>query len=217
MARSPSLCPGSFKICDGFEDATLNARWTQDTNGGTFTLDNTFAYRGNQSLHLHSNGAAAAGADPFTNLVTSSQLPLSGTAYARVFFYFPPGYPGAFNQVINFSNTSGTGTAFGTKNGHPVLNDYASPGDYAESATTIPTGEWVCLSLSISQTAATGTVKLFIRDVEVTDVTASAVGTPSMDHVYIGIDWVGNPSNFGPTDVWIDELVVNDSPVSCPM
>jgi len=217
MARNPSLCPGSFKICDGFEDATINALWSQDTSGGTFTLDNTFSYRGNQSLHLHDNGAAAAGADPFTNLVTHMAFPLSGVAYARVFFYFPPSFPGNFTQVINFSNTGGSGVAFGTKNNHPVLNDYASPADYAESTATIMTGQWVCLSLSVTQTASTGTVKVFVHDAEATDVTTTTSGTPTMDHVYIGLDWNNNPANQPPTDVWIDEVVINDSPVSCTM
>ena len=92
-----------------------------------------------------------------------------------------------------------------------------APASYAESATTIPTGEWVCLALSISQSGATGAVKLFVKDVEVADVTAGAAGTPSMSHVYLGLDWVGNPASFAATDVWIDEVVINDSPVTCSM
>jgi hypothetical protein len=217
MARNPSLCPGTFKICDGFEDATINARWSQDTSGGTFTLDNTFSYRGNQSLHLHDNGAASAGADPFTNLVTHMAFPLSGVAYARVFFYFPPTYPGAFNQVMNFSDESGNGVAFATKTDNPLLNDYTTPVAYNQSSTTIPLGQWVCLSMSVVQGTNPGAVKLFVKDAEVTDVTANNTGTPTWSHIYIGMDWVGNPANQPATDIWIDEVVINDSPVLCTM
>jgi hypothetical protein len=218
MSHAVSLCPGTYKLCDGFEAATISsANWNQDTNGGTFTIDTGFAYRGNQSLHIHNNGSANAGANPFTNLTNFSAFPLSGTAYARAFFYFPPSYPGAFNQVLNFANGSGDGAAFATKNGHPVLNDYTAPTAYNESATTIPTGKWVCLSLSIAQGASTGTAKLFVDDVEVADVTATGVGTPTMSHIYIGVDWVNNPASFPANDVWVDEVIINDSPVTCAM
>ncbi len=213
---NPSLCPGTFKICDGFEDATLNARWTQDTSGGTFTLDKSRFYRGSQSLHMHAAASPNAGTDPFCNLVANN-LTLSGTAYVRAFFYFPSAnYPGAFNQVLNFADATTNGTAFATKNGYPVLNDYSSPVSYAESTTKpLPMDQWVCLALSVSQSGTTGPVKLFIWDAEVTDVTFANAATPTMTHVYLGLDWVGNPAAFPATDVWMDEVVINDSPVSC--
>jgi len=218
LAYVPSLCPGTFKICEDFEAATLNGTlWTQDTDdSGTFTIDTTRAYRGKQSLHIHDNGGAA-NSSPFTNLTTFSQFPLSGTAYVRAFFYFPPGYPNNFSQAMNFSNAGGSGAAFGTKNGHPVLNDYSPPAAFNESTTTFPTGQWVCLSMSIPQTASTGTVKVFVDDMEVTDVTANGVGTPSMSHIYIGVDWVNNSSSVPANDIWVDEIVINDSPVPCTM
>lgn len=217
LAFDPSLCPGTYKICDGFEAATVDARWSKDTdNAGTFTIDNTRAFRGKQSLHIHDNGGGS-GSSPFTNLVTHSQFPLSGTAFVRAYFFFPPGYQSAFNQVLNFSDESGNGASFATKNGHPVLNDYSPPTAFNESATPLPTGEWVCLSMSMTQTAATGTVKLFLRDAEVADVTATGVGTPSMSHIYIGLDWVNNTSAVAASDVWVDEIIINDSPVTCAM
>src|SRR5262249_46527583 len=150
--------------------------------------------------------------DPYANLYTASILPLSGTAYARVWVYLATGsYPTAFNQVINFANAGGAGTAFATQNDFPILNDYATPLSYAEStSTTLPRDRWICLALSIAQGSATGPVKLFVNDAEVTDVTFNNAPTPSMTHIYVGLDWVGNPASFPATDIWLDELVIND-------
>jgi hypothetical protein len=215
-ASVASLCPGTFKICDGFETATLDARWTSDLHGGTITVDTSRAYRGASSLHLHTDAAATAGFTPFANLVTYSTLPYTTTAYARAWFFFPSNYSSEFNQVLNFSESTGQGVAFATAGGHPILNDYSTPNSYMQSATvTLPTNQWVCLSLSLSQTGTSGTVKQLVNDVEVSDTTFASAATPAMDHIYLGLDWVGNPASFPATDLWMDEVVINDSPVGC--
>jgi hypothetical protein len=210
----PSLCPGTFKICDGFEGGSLNGRWSQDfMGGGSITLDTSRAYRGSSSLHFHADAQASAGST-YATLVTFSMLPFTGTAYARAWVYLPADYPGAFNQILNFADASGGGAAFSTDTGVVVANDYAVPNSYAESATAIPTGRWVCLAISLAQGSATGAFKLFVDDLEVSDVSFSSAATPNMTHIYLGLDW-NNGAAFPATDLWMDELVIHDQPVSC--
>src|SRR5262249_32668144 len=56
-ADSNAGCPSSYLVCDGFETEILDARWF---SYGQVTRDVSIMHRGNASLHVHTDGLAAA-------------------------------------------------------------------------------------------------------------------------------------------------------------
>jgi hypothetical protein len=215
---APSLCAAlSVNVCDGFEAPTLNARWTESVNNGGINVDNTRAYRGASSLHVSTAATAAAGASPHANLITYDGMPINTTLYARVFAWVPStNNHDPFGQVLNFANGSGQGNAIAIENGRVVNNDYAGPTVFRESMTvSMPRDRWVCLEMEINQATATGTVKIFVDENEVTDITLSGAPTPVYTHVYLGLDWSNTPANFGAQELWLDEIIIDDQPTSC--
>jgi hypothetical protein len=196
-------------LCDGFEAASLDPQWTADHA----VLDSSRAYRGNASLHLHTN-AAAAGADPSAGIVESRTFPITTTVYVRVWAWFQSPFPTTFDQVINFLDTMTTGASFSVKNNFAVNNDYAGP-SYAESSTVgVPLDRWTCLQMQLGQSGSTGDIRLFVDGAEATDAALTGVKTTTMSRVLFGIDFFGNPA-IGAADAWFDELIVDDKPTSC--
>src|SRR5262245_33848753 len=52
-----TLCPGGFKICDGFEAATPIdvATWTTSSYNGSLLVDYEHACRGQKAVHVQAN------------------------------------------------------------------------------------------------------------------------------------------------------------------
>jgi hypothetical protein len=209
---APSLCSSSTaKICDPFEGGSLNARWTLNAPQGTATLDTSRAYRGSSSLHLHTN--AAAGGETEANLITHDQLPVTGTLWARVWVYIPSGTPTAqVDQFFNFADESSTGVAYCIRNGHLVSNDYTD-GLWGETLTGYPLDQWFCLKMQLTQ-GSTGAY-FYIGDTQSTDLSHPTASPKPESHLYLGIDWLSTTAGFPATDLWLDELVVDDKTVTC--
>jgi hypothetical protein len=203
------------KLCETFDSATLNARWSQSLNGGTVTVDTTRFYRGTSSAHFHTNAISTPTNDPQANLYTGDGFPISGTAYLRAWAYFQSPFPTGFGQALNFANSSGNGASFGHQSANPVLNDYTDGTFKQSSSTTIPTDQWVCLQMQLSQTGPNGPIRLFVNSNEVTDASAASAAAPLMNRLYIGLDWTSDPSSQPAGDLWLDELILDDKPTSC--
>jgi hypothetical protein len=215
--RLPSTTCGTVgvKLCDPFE--TLGSRWASTTNAGcSVAIDPGRSYRGGTSAHFHCNTLSAAAAETSVTILSMDQLPVSGTLYARVWGYLGAGFPASMNQMINFSNAAGDGMSYSMEQGHPVNDDYTSPKQFSTSTmTTIPTGRWVCFQIQIDQSASSGAVKLFLDGADVTDVDFTAAATPSLTQLYLGLDWFNTPASFPASDLWLDELILDDKPVTC--
>jgi len=213
---TPGSC-ATAKLCDTFDSATLNARWTNDANNGTIAIDTSRAYRGASSLHLHTSPEPTANSEPQANVFTYQGLPITTTIYLRAWCYFPSTNSADFDQILNFANAGGSGIAYVDNGNHPNLNDYTTGGPYNSSTLfTIPTDKWTCLQMEIPQTGSTGVIKLYLDGAEVTDVTTTNTApTPPLDHVYVGLDFYGNPANLPAEDMWLDELIVDDKPTTC--
>jgi hypothetical protein len=220
----PSLCTGlNVMVCDGFEEASINARWTQDTSHGTLTVDNTRAYRGTNSLHVHTDVISSTVDDPRAVIVTYqnfSTLP-AGQVYVRAYVYIKSPIPTTFNQLLNFSDSVSTngiaaGTASGT--GHTVINDYTH-GGWGESGSTLPLDQWFCMQFD-APVMMSGTAHIAINGTLVPGgdlaVPNSPTAEPKFDHIYCGLDWSANVSSQVAGDIWLDEIIVDKNPTSCP-
>ncbi len=211
----PSLCAGkSVLLCDGFEAASIDPQWTVDMTDGSVTLDPTMRYRGAQSLHLHTN-AANASADPGVVIFESRTFPITGTAWVRIFMRFQSPFPTTFNQMINFLDMGQGGASYAMKDHDPIANDYTST-QYAQSSMPLFVDDaWLCLRVSLPQAGASDTtMRIYFGDAEVMDADIAAATVNTMRGVNLGLDFFGAGA-MGPTDAWIDEVIVDDKPIQC--
>jgi hypothetical protein len=212
-----SRCSGlAVRVCDGFEEGTLNPRWRIDSNGGTATLDRTRAYRGGASLRLHTNQFPPSNPGPHTEIITQDGFPITGTAYVRAWFYFPSPRPGSYDQTLNLADALGTGMAAGVQGGALTANDYTRGQFGASKLATVPTDRWTCLRFAIPS-GMSGKTQLFVDGMEATDVefAAATAPQPTVTHLYVGLNWNDNAPNLPAYDVWLDELIIHDQPVTC--
>jgi hypothetical protein len=212
----PSLCAGTqVLVCDGFE-GVLDAQWSIDAFGGGVMTDSTHAYRGAKSIHVHTDAIVTPTPDPRATLMTSQGLPVTGTIYARVWAYFASPNPTVFfDQLVNFANIAGTGISLGAQDGFMVNNDYTAP-VYSQSATVhLPLDRWTCLQLAIPS-GTSGTSRAYVDGAEVVDIAITkAPVQPRSDHVYLGLEWVGNIASQPAVDAWIDEVIIDNAPTTC--
>jgi hypothetical protein len=202
--------------CDGFEGTTIDPMWTVDTSVGSIAIDSTRAYRGATSAHVHINQISSATTNPRALLLGPAGLPITGTLYFRVWIYVasPLSSTTYLNQMINAADVAGNGISMGSRNGVVTNNDYTG-GGYAESTTTFPLDRWACLQFQMPSNTQ-GTSRVFIDGTEVTDIALATPGTqPAPTHVYIALEWDGNPSTMPAADAWVDEVIVDAQPTTC--
>ena len=222
-ADSPSAGPSkcsqiTVAMCDGFESG-LDPRWTTDLSAGVALPDMTRAYRGNVSMHFHTD-PVNAGTTPFATLRTNQGLggAITGTAYARAWVYYPTGHPtNVFDQAVNFVDNGGSGISLGWRNGFVRSNDYKYQQSAISATAPLPLDRWVCVQLQVPS-AIEGTTRLFVDGVEATDVvltTPVGMPQPAADHIYFGIDWITNTVAMPATDAWFDELIIDSAPTTC--
>jgi hypothetical protein len=217
----PSKCGASKALlCDGFEAATLDLQtWNFPGMGASISLDNTFRFRGSNSVHVLTF-KAAVGTSPHGGINERRTFPIHGTIYVRAFMYFANGYSTNFNQLINFLDSGTGGASFSMRDSQAVVNDYSDQTGmgYFESTHRILPNQWTCLKMSIGQGSpgdSRGDIHIFVGDTEASDAALSARMVPQVTSVSFGADFEGNKTAMDPTEMWIDEVIVDDKPIGC--
>jgi hypothetical protein len=217
LASNPSRCSlGTYKLCDGFEGASIDAtKWQVFMQNGTVSIDTTFAFRGNQSIKFHHDVTPASGGQAETSIANTTILPITTTIYARAWFFMPaPAQPAVANLINFVDQSAGQGASFVDDHGHPGLNDYTPPLAYAASAAqTVATGTWTCLEMAMPQTGTTGTLNIWMNDTPV-DVSLTGAQTLPISQLVFGVYYY-QPPMLAAEDIWLDEVIVDDKPVSC--
>jgi hypothetical protein len=213
LGNPPSQCATSTALlCDGFEGGAIDPQWRVSGGGATVGLDTTRAYRGSRAIHVHTDSATAK-ASPNAGIAESRTFPISGTAWVRAWFYFQSPYSPNFNQLLNFLDGGTGGASFAMLNFTPANNDYGG-GGFRQSTLPIPRDRWTCLRMSIGQGSATGDIHLFVDGNEASDAQLIGATVPQMVNIAIGADFYDNPA-MDATDLWIDEVVIDNKPIAC--
>lgn len=224
LALPPDLAPpasgcaaAGVAFCDGFEAGVIDPHWNDVTvTNGSVTVDNTRAYRGTWSLHVHNNALAArASADVELN---EGQTFPSTHFFVRAFVYVP--------------------SAFGTNEGDFILAEQGvSPyggvtlglvdstfqtdnniGNVTKTSTTMmPRDQWVCIEWEVQLTAS-GATALSVNGAPATNLggTQSLSIDPPVSE--LGLALVSQaPQNAGlpARDLWFDEVMVNPTAIGC--
>jgi hypothetical protein len=209
----PSRCASSSALlCDGFEANAIDPQWHVSGGGATAVLDTTRGYRGQHSIHVHTDSAAAM-TSPNAGLSETRTFPLNGTVWVRAWFFFQAPYSPNFNQLLNFLDGGTGGASYAMLNDSPVDNNYGG-GGFRQSTLTIPMDRWTCLRMSLGQGGGTGDIHLFVDDQEASDAQLIGASITQAVALVVGADFYGNPA-MGSTDLWLDEVIVDNKPVSC--
>jgi hypothetical protein len=209
-------CLATYLLCDGFETPDLASWWTPSTTG--VALDATVANRGAQSLHLHVDDVPVNGAgNAFVAEATTFAGSGAPTFYVRAFVRMsaiPDDNLGLIEA--NQSNMAPEGDGvFATSSGLTVFSQFANK---SRDANFTPVdGAWTCLVWTVVR-ATDGTGSLALGG----DATAAldAVQTdsnPAIDNMEFGIQLANSTDTVmqSAIDVWIDDVIVAATPLTC--
>jgi hypothetical protein len=212
VSRCPDL---AVQLCDGFEAATLDARWTPTLHGATVRIDDQFAYRGNHSLRIDVQDPNSAAQGEITERDTFP----SSDIFMRAFVYLPAGTPAAPLRVMTPFQPSPpyvgqalylvpTSTGFA-----PQLFDGLDGTRADTQMASFPTDRWVCLEWEVKE-GTPGQVHVFVDDTEYVDLqrTENTATSPPAGTLAFGL-LHENPT--APHTIWLDEVAVDTRRIGC--
>jgi hypothetical protein len=223
MARTPSLCgtaPNtSVQLCEGFE-GTLHSAWATHMTDGALSYDDSMAYRGNSSMHIHGNPVTAGTTVDVRISESQTFTPAPTLVYVRAFFYVQaaPANAGTFYSVIQSASPYDGVSLLDAAGGTLAAGDSVN-GGYTKSAAVVPLNQWFCLrwQVKVSTSASAGSVTTWVNSTDITALDANEPTEPAAGLAFLSVGFqTYDPSVANPAfDVWMDELIVNNAPVTC--
>jgi hypothetical protein len=211
ICGTASRCPQGSFLCDGFESG-IDSRWVMDNFGAdTETIDDSHACRGSSALHLQTPPIADGGDFVLATLQTTISL---GTAVAiRAFVYPPAPFASQYQTYLELSQNVGPylGIQLGEVNGNLFVTNGISSSE-TTSARSLIAERWNCLEIDIDLFAGSGSIRVWLDDVEVTDLAATG---PTQASPPLELLTVGSGGHGLPPDLWIDELVIAPGHIGC--
>jgi hypothetical protein len=214
--------------------------------GATMDLDGTHKVSGVDALHVHIDNTVTAGGRLFADGAQPIFATMPTHVYGRMMMYIDPNgtsihwtFFGVNGPAEASSPAVGRNASYIMsslpKNGVNTysfvygLSSTATDGYHdcsQQSATSMPTAAWSCVSFEMDSVArklrmykdGAATPILSIDDHGTGCVPPTAVASPwygpSITQLFVGA-WSFHPMN-APLDVWIDDVVVDTKPVTCP-
>jgi hypothetical protein len=212
--------------------------------GATMGLDGTHKVSGANALHVHIDNAVTAGGRLFSDGNQPIFATKPTHIYGRMMMYIDPngtsihwtffGVDGDAQAPANGRNASYIMSSLPKNNVNTYSFVYGLAAQGADgyhdcssqSSTQMPTAAWSCVAFEMDSVArklrmykdAAQAAILSVDDhgngcVAPTPVTDPWYG-PSVTQLFVGA-WSFHPMN-APLDVWIDDVVVDTKPVTCP-
>jgi hypothetical protein len=218
LAGDPSLCPGPFAFCDGFEGSTIDTtNWPVGltiTQGGNVSIDTTKSYRGAHSLRVHVD--ASTGNQPAVVVMESRVL--TTPLYTRAFFNVSSAAP--TSSALHIALLRAVDTMSHEIDVSPIVDHFAfgttmPPGFYSESVgPTYVADQWFCVEMELP-TAGSAHPRLWINGTDITPAAAAVtVNQSSLMEVAFGVLFPGT-ATAGAFDVWVDEVAIDGNPIGC--
>jgi hypothetical protein len=224
LAMPPDLAPpasgcatAGVAFCDGFESGVIDAHWTDiNQTNGTVTVDNTRAYRGSYSLHVHNN-ALPAKANADVELLESGTFP-STHFFVRAYVYAPTAFGNTEGDFILAEQSVApyNGVALGLVN-TTFQTDNSIANVTKTSTTTMPRDQWVCLEWEV-QLGSSGSTALSVNGAAATNLggTQNLSINPAPDELALALATTAPNSGGVPArDLWFDEVMVNPTAIGC--
>jgi hypothetical protein len=220
MSRVPSTCASStVALCDGFEGTTLANWWsTRIHSGGTYAIDTKISYRGNSSLHLTNSAIGASGG---SDVEIDEGSVFFNHFYVRVFAYVPKGFDPSEADVLLVEQGSNPyeGITLGLENNSFITSDTLNGGTVLSTTTTFVNNTWVCLEwevkLGSSGSSPNGTTTLSVDGKVAPGLGASQPlygGSSPISQIALSLLGYANTAA---RELWLDELMIDTSPIGC--
>jgi hypothetical protein len=214
--------------------------------GATMGLDGAHVTSGASALHVHIDATATAGGRLFADGAQPLFAGKPTHLWGRMKMYVDPNGTSIHWTFFGMSGPADPGSPAAGRNASYILSSLpkANVNTYSfvyglaakgsdpfhdcssQSTTSMPTAKWSCVSFEIDSVArklrmytdANPTPILSVDDhgkgcVAPTAVTDPWYG-PVVSQIFAGA-WSFHPMN-APLDVWLDDVVVDTKPVSCP-
>jgi hypothetical protein len=231
---SPTDCPGSFLLCDGFEsEAISSSRWSLPDQSDTrqaITVDTAFAHRGTYALHVHVNS--------LNDGVYLSSVVKETSTFPNSLLYLR-----AWVLLSAYSNIDDTGLVFlqSTANGQSASggmgympngvywSSVANSGGFDflhQSSATLPVGlsssNWTCIEMEVDTSYASPNTDGLMQVWHGTGTSPDGVLTgtaklQSLDAIAFGT-YFTPPSGGTPSpaiDLYIDDIAVDTTFIDC--
>jgi hypothetical protein len=193
---------------------TLPTNWTMAQEDGT--AGGVPPAHGARALHVHER-AVTVGASPTLSLNTIKGLPRA-RLYLRYYIYVTGGYPAHPPNPAGITLYSQAGRLGFTITGYVV----SMWGQWTGSAIGSPSpigslmvslNQWHCIEADLDLEAPNGQVQVNVDGVS---DPALAITLPSSQITEMRVvDEEGDTGNIPDVEFWIDELVIDSSPIGC--
>jgi hypothetical protein len=201
-------------VCDGFETPALPPTWSQL---GSVALDGTIAHRGAQSVRLHAD-AVAAGADRYVLITETASLAAADpTLYVRAWARL--GMLPANNMGLIAAEQGGSGSEEVAVFVVPQLGVYSQFSNRSQhNNTPPPTNTWFCVIWRLDRSTTTTGALSIDGDQPPAQLTGVITdGAPALRDLSFGIQLSGSTNTLPQPafDVWIDDVIVSPTSVTC--
>jgi len=212
LAFSTLCTNSSFLICDSFENGF--GSWTvhDDPPRGFLSIDPSLAKSGYMSVRAEIDDSAA----DYVQAVMTLARPVRPT-HIRMFWFLPSATP-----AIELLRFAGSAPPYGTlvlTADRPVLSVYASALNRplnVSSTTSLPRDRWACIELSLDDGTggSTGELRVWVDDVELTDLHQTGLAVSALDQLALG-PTLQLTAGTVPFAVFIDEVALDHAHIGC--
>lgn len=236
-AGDGGACAGRL-FCDDFERGTVGmaplSPWRVQQNMGTVSVSNTRARSGSRSVRVTTASAAYKSAMMYVD--GSGIFPVAGNVvFGRMMFYMDR----AANDGVHWTMIEGRGPLasragvtsiyrYGGQHMQRLMSNYETSGARTDcwdhSATTIPTGRWVCMEWKFD--GPRNAMQFWLDGRELTDIATTMTGegcighdlmdqwlAPSFQRMAVG--WESYQMDDA-REAFIDDVVFDDARIGCP-
>lgn len=211
-----SVCMNAL-VCDGFEGSTIGSNWQPF---GAVAIDDTFAHTGNSSVHMHIDPIASGGSME-SRIADPTVLMAQGPLWVRAWFKLgslPAGSNHMELMCAGQSTAPFNGVCVFLYSTQTTLYTQFTNGTIFGSAP--PAGPWFCYVWNLVRAPnATGAMRLISDVIPTLDMPAQQTdsSTNPIDYLALGPNFSpsNTPTNQPALEVWMDDLIVSTSPVTC--
>jgi hypothetical protein len=224
MAHPPTTCGTSttsnVQLCEAFE-GSLSSAWSIHSSNGTVSYDTAKAYRGNSSLHFHGEDVPANTSVDLRISETETFAPAPTDVFARAWFYLSatPANAAELFSVIESPSPYDGDTVLIANTGFFTTGDSVKNGAYTKSTTAAPLNQWFCVTFEVHvATDDTGLTAVGLNDTKIVALQVNQPTEPTdnpLGALSAGFEVYNPTAESIAFDVWMDELIVNNTPVSC--
>jgi hypothetical protein len=208
-------CKPSYELCDGFEGADFDPVWT--LTSPNISIDSTVAHRGGHSMHVFSDPVDAGKAGEFSLDETTTLALNDPTFYVRAYVMLSA-QPLDHMRVINAAQASTAPNEDGVYVNPGEMTVFSQFSDKSQSTDqSPPTSSWLCVLWTVHRSTTNGSLSLAGDPPMISLSNVQTDGAPPISILGFGIEFSATTQIFDEPriDVWIDDVIVANAPITC--